>query len=140
MIYVDTSVWVALLTPEERTLEVEQWFAQAADPLASADWALTEFHSAIAIKVRTNQLTADQAKNTLTLFDQLGAGGMVWTAVSRAAFRAAADLVDDYPCGLRGADALHLAVAQDLGITRFATLDTQQADNAARLGFSLESF
>ena len=47
MIYVDTSVWVALLTQETETLRVDQWFGSNVEPLMSADWTLTEFHSAI---------------------------------------------------------------------------------------------
>jgi predicted nucleic acid-binding protein len=138
MIYADTSVWVALLTQEAESARVERWFEQVSEPLVSADWALTEFHSAIAIKTRTGQLSAEQATETLTFFEQLSAGGLMLVPVSRAAYRAAAVLVDDYPHGLRGADALHIAVAQELGLQRMATLDRSQAANAQRLGFTLE--
>lgn len=138
MIYVDTSVWVALMTQESATERVETWFASNTEPLVSADWALTEFHSAIAIKTRTNQITAEQAGKVLDLFERLSTGGMTWVPVSRMAYRAAADLVDDFPSGLRGADALHLAVAQELGLQRFATLDRNQRINALRLGLTLE--
>lgn len=138
MIYVDTSVWIALMTREAATDRVETWFASNTEPLVSADWALTEFHSAIAIKTRRGQLTAEQAGEILDLFERLSTGGMTWVLVSRMAFRAAADLVDDFPSGLRGADALHLAVAQELGVQRFATLDRNQGRNALRLGFHLE--
>ncbi len=139
MIYVDTSVWVALLTRETSTLRVERWFTHATETLVSADWALTEFHSAIAIKSRTGQLSAGQAREALSLFDQIGSGGLIWIAVSRTAFRMAAPWLDDYSHGLRGADALHLAVAREQDIIQFATLDTQQGHNATRLGFSLET-
>ena len=138
MIYVDTSVWVALMTQESATERVETWFASNTEPLVSADWAWTEFHSAIAIKTRTNQITAEQSGKVLDLFERLSTGGMTWVPVSRMAYRAAADLVDDFPSGLRGADALHLAVAQELGLQRFATLDRNQRINALRLGLTLE--
>jgi predicted nucleic acid-binding protein len=138
MIYTDTSVWVALLTPEAGTARVEQWFEQMSETLVSADWTLTEFHSAIAIKTRTGQLPGDQTKEVLAFFEQLSAGGLTLIPVSRAAYRAAGALVDDYQQGLRGADALHIAVAQELGIQRFATLDRNQAANAQRLGLTLE--
>ena len=138
MIYADTSVWVALLTPEAGTTRIEQWFEQMSETLVSADWTLTEFHSAIAIKTRTGQLLSDQAKEILAFFEQLSAGGLTLTLVSRAAYRAAAALTDDYQQGLRGADALHIAVAQELSIQRFATLDHNQAVNAQRLGLTLE--
>jgi predicted nucleic acid-binding protein len=138
MIYTDTSVWVALLTSEAGTARVEQWFEPMSETLVSADWTLTEFHSAIAIKTRTGQLLGDQVKEVLAFFEQLSAGGLTLIPVSRAAYRAAAALVDDYQQGLRGADALHIAVAQELGIQRFATLDRNQAANAQRLGLTLE--
>lgn len=138
MIYVDTSVWVSLLTHEPESIRVQQWFEQVSAQLISADWVLTEFHSAIAIKARTGQLSADQALVVLTLFQQLGAGGLTLVPVSRPAYRMAAALVDDFRHGLRGADALHLAVAQELTLPQFATLDRNQAANAQRLGFGLE--
>ena len=140
MIYVDTSVWVALLTRETSTPVIGAWFARTDAVLISADWMLTEFHSAISIKVRTGQIDTVQASSVLDLFEQLGAGGMTLAPVSRTAFRAAAALVDDPRHGLRGADALHLAVAQELAVQRFASLDGNQSASAERLGFVLESF
>ena len=140
MIYVDTSVWVALLTREISTAVIGAWFARTDAVLISADWTLTEFHSAIAIKVRTGQIDTVQASAVLDLFEQLGAGGMMLAPVSRTAFHAAATLVDDPHHGLRGADALHLAVARELAVHRFATLDGNQSASAERLGFALESF
>lgn len=138
MIYVDTSVWVALMTPEAGTSQVEQWFGATSEPLFSADWTLTEFHSAIAIKARTGQLNADQAGEVLAYFEKLTSGGLTLTPVSRIAYRTAADLVDDHRQGLRGADALHIAVAREIGLQRFATLDRNQGANAGRLGLTLE--
>jgi uncharacterized protein with PIN domain len=37
MIDVDTSVWVALMTSEAGTHQVEQWFGANSEPLFSAD-------------------------------------------------------------------------------------------------------
>ncbi len=136
--YCDTSVLVALLASEPATPRVKRWFAELEAPLFSADWSVAEFHSAVAIKVRSGQLSAAQAAQTLELFEQLGAGGLHWVAVSRNAFRAAASLVDDHRSNLRGGDALHLAVAAERGLKRFATLDAHQGANAERLGLVLE--
>lgn len=138
MIYVDTSVWVALITQEAATDRVETWFASNTEPLVSADWTLTEFHSAIAIKTCKNQITAEQAEKILDLFESLSTGGMTWVPVSHMAYRAAADLIDDFQSGLRGADALHLVVAQELGLQGFATLDRNQSRSALKLGLNLE--
>lgn len=138
-VYCDTSVLVALLTSEPTTPAVKRWFAGLDSALVCADWGFTEFHSAMAIKARTGQLTEAQVSETLALFEQLGAGGLRWVPVSRSAFRAAAILVDEYQHGLRGGDALHLAVARESGKKRFATLDVNQHANARRLGLTLES-
>jgi hypothetical protein len=142
MIYADTSVWVALLTPETATDRVERWFEDLAETPVSADWTLTEFHSAIALKTRTDQLLRRQAIDVLALFERLAAGGLTLVPVSRVAYRSAAVLVDDLEQGLRGADALHIAVAQDLGVRRFTTLGSpagrqctaSRPDSGTRLG------
>jgi predicted nucleic acid-binding protein len=46
MIYLDTSVVVALLTPEERSAQALDWFAESREPLISSDWLITETHTA----------------------------------------------------------------------------------------------
>jgi hypothetical protein len=56
MIYLDTSVVVALLTPEDRSPLGPDWFAQCRDCLISSDWLITETHSALSIKQRQHGL------------------------------------------------------------------------------------
>jgi predicted nucleic acid-binding protein len=58
MIYLDTSVVVALLTPEERSAQALDWFAQSRDPLISSDWLITETHSTLGIKQRHHGLSS----------------------------------------------------------------------------------
>jgi len=62
MIYLDTSVAVALLVPEPRTTDVKTWFAGLWEIPISGDWLLTEFDSAISIKVRSGELSEANAK------------------------------------------------------------------------------
>jgi hypothetical protein len=50
MIYLATSVVVALRTPENRSPLAPDWFAQCRDSLISSDWLITEIHSALGIK------------------------------------------------------------------------------------------
>ena len=80
MIYLDTSVVVALLTPEERSAQALDWFGQSREPLISSDWLITETHSALGIKQRHHGLSS-------------GA-------------RQAADLLQDPGLGLRAGDAI----------------------------------
>ena len=57
MIYLDTSVVVALLTREEHSPVALKWLEQCREPLISSDWLITETHSALGIKQRHHGLT-----------------------------------------------------------------------------------
>ena len=137
MVYVDTSVLVALLTVEPKTKEVMAWYAGLRELPYCADWLLTEFSSAISIKLRTKQLTEAHAKLVRKEFNLLVTGGIRLVPVSRAAFKQAADMVKPHRFGLRAGDSLHLAVALELGVSHIATLDSTLANNAERKGLKL---
>jgi len=135
MVYVDTSVIVALLTVEPKTKNVTAWYAGLREMPYCADWLLTEFSSAISIKLRARQLTEPHAKLVRKEFNLLiEEGGIRLVPVSRAAFNRAADMVKQHRHGLRAGDSLHLAVALELGASHMATLDGTLAENAVRRG------
>ena len=140
MVYVDTSVIVPLLTVEPSTASVTAWFSGLQDMPVSSDWLLTEFSSAISVKVRTGQLSEADAKAVHQEFNLLASSGLRLTPVSRAAFKAAADMTRAYKHGLRSGDALHLAVAQEIDAKIIATLDSTMAKNATRLKIRLVEF
>ena len=137
MIYVDTSVIVALLTVEPTTPDVTTWYAGLRDVPVSSDWLLPEFFSAISIKRRTGQLSEANAKRVRKEFDLLAAGGLRLAPVSRSAYSQAAKMVKPHQHGLRAGDSLHLAVAMELGASHMATLDGMLAENAKRQGLAL---
>jgi len=137
MIYVDTSVVVALLTREPHSAAVTAWFAGAVEPLVSADWCAVEFASAIAIKQRAGQLRPAHARAAHAAFDELAAGGLRLLPVSREAFQRAAELSRPHRDGLRAGDALHLAVALEAGAETLAGLDRMMNAGARRLGLRL---
>lgn len=140
MIYLDTSVLVALLTNESSALKIREWYAQAhTQVLVTSDWTLTEFASALSLKVRTGQLNAKRANAVHDAFETLMEGGIRLLEVSRNAFRHAANLVRSMP-GLRAGDALHLAVMLELGIQEFATLDKGLAEKAVQAHLRLVQF
>lgn len=132
MVYVDTSAIVALLTVEPKTQDVMAWYAGLREVPYCADWLLTEFSSAISIKLRARQLTETHAKLVRKEFNLLAAGGLRLVPVSRAAFKQAADMVKQHRYGLCAGDSLHLAVALELGASHMATLDGTLAENAER--------
>ena len=139
MIYLDTSVAVALLVPEPRTTDVKAWFARLPDIPVGSDWLLTEFDSAISIKVRSGELSETNAKAVRKAFEMLTANGLRIVPVSRAAFRDAADLAKQHVYLLRAGDALHLAVAREVNAKSVATLDGVMATNAKRLKLDVEA-
>ena len=140
MLYVDTSVIVALLTVEPKTPAVTAWYAALRDAPICADWLLTEFSSALSIKLRAGQLTKTHARRVRKEFDLLAAGGLRLAPVSRAAFSQAAEMLKQHQHGLRAGDSLHLAVALELGVSQMATLDGTLAKNARRKGLGLIKF
>jgi predicted nucleic acid-binding protein len=136
MIYADTSVIVPLFAREAATPRVKAWFAALNEPLVGSDWLIPEFASAIALKVRTRQLSPDQALAIHQLFDEFLEGGLRVLPVSRSAYALAASWVKAHEQGLRAGDALHLAVAQEAGAA-VAALDELLNANARRLGIPL---
>jgi hypothetical protein len=140
MIYVDTSVIVPLLTTEPKTQSVTAWFTELRDTPICSDWLLTEFHSALSIKLRTGQLNETNAKRVRKEFDLFIDGGLQVVAVSRNAFKLAAKLVQQSENGLRSGDSLHLAVALELEADYMATLDGTLAANATHNGIELVVF
>ena len=140
MIYVDTSVIVALLTAESRTQDVTAWYAGLSDTPTCSDWLLTEFSSALSIKLRTGQVSEANAKRVRKEFGVLADGGLRIVPVSRSAFVRAAEMVKLHDHGLRAGDSLHLAVALELEASHMATLDRTLAANARRNGMKLIEF
>ena len=132
MLYVDTSVLVALCTNEAKTADVVKWYAACADELASAAWCVTEFASALGIKQRTGQLTEPQAQAAWVKFERMCANDLQLLPVEAMTFHKAAMLTMDVTEGLRAGDALHVACAMEAKASGMVTLDAVLAKNAKR--------
>ena len=132
MLYVDTSVLVALCTNEAKTADVVKWYAACTDELASAAWCVTEFASALGIKQRTGQLTEPQAQAAWVKFERMCANDLQLLPVEAMTFHKAAMLTMDVTAGLRAGDALHLACAMEAKASGMVTLDAVLAKNSKR--------
>jgi len=132
MLYVDTSVLVALCTNEAKTADVVKWYAACNDELASAAWCVTEFASALGIKQRTGQLTEAQAQTAWLNFERVCANDLQLLPVEAVAFHKAAMLAMEAAAGLRAGDALHLACAIANKAQGMVTLDAMMTKNAKR--------
>lgn len=130
MLYVDTSVLVALCTNEAKTPDVNHWYAQCKQDLVSAAWCVTEFGSAMGLKQRTGQLTQEQARTAWAQFERVCANDLQLLPIEPATFHKAALLTMDALSGLRAGDALHLACALEAKAQGMATLDALLAKNA----------
>ena len=137
MIYLDTSAAVPMFVPEPASPAIEAWFESCVEPLVSSDWIVTEFSSALSIKVRKGEISAKQAQAAWKDFDAFCNSGLRLLPVSRKAFAEAAGMARKATSGLRSGDALHLAMALEAGASGIATADETLAKNAKVNGLAV---
>jgi len=136
MRYVDASILVAALTREPRTGDMQAWLAsQPADTLRIGEWVVTEFSSALSIKVRMDLLTPSERATVLTAFATLRESSLTTLPVATMDYRTSAHFADHHASGLCAGDALHLAIAYNHGL-ELCSLDKTLVGAAEPLGVS----
>lgn len=134
MIYCDTSLVVAGLSNEPMAGAVQAWLAdQAEGELCISGWAVTEFSSAVSLKLRRKEIDPPAKAQMLSNWQVIRQDHLVVIPVPEQAFALAARFCDRDDLGLRAGDALHLAVAS-LGGHQLATLDKLLAAAALAVG------
>ena len=115
MLYIDTCVLLAVLTPEAHSATATAFLAEASAPLAISTWSVTELHSALGLKVRTKALSQSEAEAVLQDFARSLAPGLLMLELESQDFRNANACLRGWTTTLQAADALHLAIASGRG-------------------------
>lgn len=135
--YVDTSVWCAYCFNEQGSERAVDWLGEAdLSTVGTSWWTQVEFASALAIQMRKKALSRRQADAARDRFAEV-LDMVTRLNVQEQDYLEAAVYCAQTDHGLRGGDALHLAIAQRHGCTLLATLDIQMQANAKRLGLKL---
>lgn len=129
---------MASLANEAATHRVQTWLGrQQTGTLLISDWVVTELASALSIKVRTGELSAEDRARLASLFTRLRTESLTVSPLNRSHFATAARFVEQVSLGLRAADALHVAVAAEYSAT-LCTLDRRLAEAATILAVNAE--
>ena len=123
MIYLDTSLVVALCTREPASDRVEAALRSMSEPFMSSEWTRVEYTSAIGLKLRTHELGEALARQALAKYYEAFEPGVTLIVPSHEDYISAADLLQGFERALRSGDALHLAIAINRQATGLLTLD-----------------
>ena len=137
MIYADTSALVLAFIREPKSDAVLKWIESSGERLIVSEWAIAEFSSAAAIKVRTGQSTPGLAKQARERFLAFVEEHCAVAVPQRAEFRRAADLAADPELKLRAGDALHLAIAEASNVHGILCLDKHMGNGAKAIGLDV---
>lgn len=136
--YIDTSILVAATTSEPDRDRAQAWLTYAADPLYISPWVVAEFASALSMKMRKGELDAIGRSAADGAFDRLQRSYLTMEAITAQHFEAATRFLQRHDLGLRSGDALHLAIAAELGVS-LCTFDQRLAQAARVLGYRVET-
>ena len=132
MFYVDTSVLVAYYCPEVLSRQVQNLLQEQAKPSLSI-LTEVEFTSAVAKKIRQNELSSMDGNRILAKFISHVETGLFQTIpVQDHHWRLAKNWLSLFTTPLRTLDALHLAIASDKEL-QLVTSDKSFANAAEML-------
>jgi uncharacterized protein len=138
MIYIDTSVWIAMFCFEPKANAIQSWIIQQKPAsICCSDWLHTELMSALSIKSRRGEISLAALTYLHQTINALRENGSLWATPIAADFQLASQLCASPTTKLRAGDALHLAIAKRLKCKQFFSLDEVLNENASDLGFEL---
>lgn len=135
-VYADASLLVAVIVPDAFSARARSFVDGQRPTLLISDFGAAEFASALARRVRTRELTADQANEAFATFDAWAAFRGPRLEVTTTDVVRAESFIRRLDLNLRTPDALHIAIAQRHGAA-LATFDGRMADAAKALGLEI---
>lgn len=136
MRYLDTSVLLAFLVPEDGSDAAEALMTSDGDPLVVSSWTEVELVSALGLKLRTKQVSEREAHRAIDAYARFVSPCLRRIGVDDSDHRKAAILLDGWRTALRAGDSLHLAIADAHRATIF-TFDQGMAKAGATLGIAV---
>jgi predicted nucleic acid-binding protein len=132
-VYLDASVLVALFTIDHFTARAKSFLTTHSPMLVVSDFAVAEFASAVSRRVRTKDLTADEARIAFASFDSWRARATQHVDATTPDIAAAASVLRRLDLNLRTPDAINIGIADRIGAA-LATFDERMAMAARALG------
>ncbi len=124
MFYFDTSFVTPLFVDEPTSVLIVDFMQKIpTGQLLTSYWTQVEFASLLARRVRMQELTEEQALQILKEFEQLLVDSYQIIMPTVEDFKLATQLLQHHHTGLRGGDALHLAISKNQGAKCLYTLD-----------------
>jgi hypothetical protein len=122
--YLDICFITPMLLNEATSEAVERYVVRAAaGSLCISQWTRVEFASVVAREVRMKKLNARQGAAVLAEFDKLVQESLLVLVPAVDDYDLAREYLEKFSTGLRGGDALHLAIAANHGAIKILTLD-----------------
>jgi uncharacterized protein len=138
MLYLDTSLVVTLLTSEPATEKARAWMREHQEQrFLISDWVAVEFSAALSMKARGGFLTLEQRDATQAWFNRLSSESFERLPIGTEHFLQASRFAQRSTVGLRGGDALHLAIAA-AALATLCTRDHALAQAAEEFGLATE--
>ena len=138
MLYFDTSFLAPLFLPESTSSVVEHFVRNLPGVnLTVSHWGLVEFSSILARKVRTGELDVEGALRADASFEDMMEQSFAIILPNADDFGLAKRYLARFETGLRGGDALHLAIAGNRRAAAIYSLDTGMIRAGETLGLQI---
>ena len=133
MIYLDTSIFVSLLTGDDGTAVAHEWWEAQSVPLGISQWTAAEFYAYIGRRFRKGEETSRNCARIIHAFDDLIAANLTLLKCNETSVMRAAAWLRFPNCTLELSDALHLGAAVESEVAAIATFDKQFAGSIEQL-------